>query len=173
MLLVDDCLVEVARRECSKKGSHGSNDLKDANGASCSTRSITSTSSIESKERPCTYHYRATQERFGSLLDNLGCICNVLLSLNLESCCVIPSHLSTQPSSPRSSAIERINCVLLKPQAANSSRRKLSNASDSDGLSKCYHSESLSSNQVSHTKEERCTNDVCQKVSDLPPEQHP
>ena len=64
----------------------------------------------KSDSQPCAHHYKKTRDRYGAILDNIGCICQVLLSLNLESCCVIPSHASirSKDSAPseRSEAVK-------------------------------------------------------------------
>ena len=44
-------------------------------------------------------------DHHGSILESLGCICNALLSLNTESCYVLPAH--APPHSKRSSSSEK------------------------------------------------------------------
>jgi hypothetical protein len=92
----ESCLVEVARRECNKEGSHDGS-------ASAERVNITSTSTpYLGTDLPCVDHYQQTKDRFGAYLDNLGCVCKVLLSLNIETCCVLPSHSSVRSASSRS-----------------------------------------------------------------------
>ena len=59
-------------------------------------RSLGQTASPSSS---CSYHYKETVNRYGSLLDNLGCICKILLSLNLKSCCILPNHATATAAS--------------------------------------------------------------------------
>jgi len=80
---LESCLVEVARRECNKEGSHGSPKSAEA----------------KQTKMPCADHYQQIKDQYGKYLDNLGCICKILLSLNIESCCIIPSHSPAKLSS--------------------------------------------------------------------------
>ena len=101
---VESCLVEVARRECNSECSH---DLADIENSSEPSRDRLANKdiapNIKSENRPCARHYNKTKDRYGATLDNLGCICKVLLSLNIESCCVIPSHASIRSKRSRAS----------------------------------------------------------------------
>jgi heavy metal translocating P-type ATPase len=89
----ESCLVELARRECNNEYGHDPVDIKKL---SQSSRGSAANDDIalntKSDNQPCARHYQKTKDRYGAMLDNLGCICKVLLSLNIESCCVIPSH---------------------------------------------------------------------------------
>lgn len=91
----ESCLVEVARRECNSECGHDSVNIeKSWQPSRDSVADNDIALNIESDNQPCARHYNKTKDRFGAILDNLGCICKVLLSLNIESCCVIPSHAS-------------------------------------------------------------------------------
>jgi hypothetical protein len=91
----ESCLVEVARRECNSECGDKSVDIENSSQPSCDSV-VTSGIAPDTKSdsQPCARHYNKTRDRYGAILDNLGCICKVLLSLNIESCCVIPSHAS-------------------------------------------------------------------------------
>ena len=41
---------------------------------------------------PCGVHYKRTKDKYRALLDNLRCICKVMLSLIIESYSVLPHH---------------------------------------------------------------------------------
>ena len=80
----DTCLVEIARRDCSSEPNHRQQvDTKPS-------RDVLGDSAIPSPvdEEPCESHYLKAKEAYSAILDNIGCICKVLLSLNLDSCCV-------------------------------------------------------------------------------------
>ncbi|KIW38200.1 copper-translocating P-type ATPase [Exophiala oligosperma] len=80
----DTCLVEIARRDCSSEPNHKQQiDTKPSH-------DVLNDSAIPSQadEEPCQSHYLKAKEAYSAILDNMGCICKVLLSLNLDSCCV-------------------------------------------------------------------------------------
>ncbi len=41
----------------------------------------------EPNEQPCSRHMDSARSRYGHILETVGCICRVLRSLNVESCC--------------------------------------------------------------------------------------
>jgi Cd2+-exporting ATPase len=91
----ESCLVEVARRECNRECSHDPVDIEKSSMPSRgSVANKYSALNIKSNNQPCARHYNRAKDRYGAMLDNLGCICAVLLSLNIEPCCVLPSHAS-------------------------------------------------------------------------------
>jgi len=91
---LDGCLVEVARRECYKEGSH--NDF--GVGKTLARHSDADNSKASNSNEPCAEHYKQAKDNYGSFLNDLGCICKILLSLNIESCCVLPSHSPARPA---------------------------------------------------------------------------
>lgn len=96
----DKCLIEVARRECNKEGSHD-NTIEEGPRVNGNDGLL---SGGGDKSLPCVDHYQQTKDKFGSYLENLGCICKVLLSMGIESCCTIPSHASYGSLASRSSS---------------------------------------------------------------------
>lgn len=90
----DSCLVEVARRECYKEGSHNDFGVD----KTLAKHSDADNSKESNPNEPCTEHYKQAKDNYGAFLDDLGCICKILLSLNIESCCVLPSHFPAKPS---------------------------------------------------------------------------
>ncbi|KAH6670797.1 E1-E2 ATPase-domain-containing protein [Halenospora varia] len=101
-----DCLVEVARRDCNKECGPKPVEARDGT-KSCQTSEFSKSTAgyTRSGNTPCARHYKKTRDQYGAILDNLGCICKILLSLDIESCCVIPSHASIR--SQRSSLSEK------------------------------------------------------------------
>ncbi|KAK8906368.1 hypothetical protein QC760_004961 [Botrytis cinerea] len=77
----DNCVVKTARRECKNEHNHR-NKLP-----SSSQSSIP----LPSDEEPCQSHLSKAKAAYSEILNNFGCICKVLLSLNLESCCALES----------------------------------------------------------------------------------
>ena len=121
-LQIESCLVKIASRECDIESSQGSHEVAksleqpSSRGSSCPNDD--GIPKINSNNRPCADHYQKTKDRYGVLLDNLGCICNILLSSNLESCCVIPSHSSRRSKTPPDSASDKVTSTLCKPTTA-------------------------------------------------------
>lgn len=66
-------------------------------------------------EGPCESHYLKAKEAYNEILENIGCICKVLRSLNLDSCCVAPAAISLHPKRSTSS--------MSKGHLADNSRR--------------------------------------------------
>ncbi|KAF8863868.1 copper-translocating P-t [Acephala macrosclerotiorum] len=83
----DKCLDELARRECNSECSYDAFSIK-------SKLQGGEVSGSRDESKACEQHYKKTRDQYGAILENLGCICKILLSLNIESCCVIPSHSS-------------------------------------------------------------------------------
>ncbi|KAK6607562.1 copper-transporting atpase [Botrytis cinerea] len=77
----NNCVVKTARRECKNEHNHR-NKLP-----SSSQSSIP----LPSDEEPCQSHLSKAKAAYSEILNNFGCICKVLLSLNLESCCALES----------------------------------------------------------------------------------
>jgi hypothetical protein len=77
-----------------------------------------SISNINYSNWPCANYYQKIKGAYRALLGNLGCICNVLLSLNLEPCCVIPSHLSKRSRTPRDVTSDKGVLTLCMPTTA-------------------------------------------------------
>lgn len=71
--VVSATLNQITGRDMTKSWSHALHDL-----------------AIPSKndEEPCESHYLKAKESYSGILHNIGCICKVLLSKNLDSCCV-------------------------------------------------------------------------------------
>ncbi|CUS14361.1 unnamed protein product [Tuber aestivum] len=97
----DTCLVEIARRDCSSEPNHKQQaDTKPSH-------DLLNDSAIPSRadEGPCQSHYLKAKEAYSAILDNMGCICKVLLSLNLDSCCVaLPAGSLRSKRSTRSTS---------------------------------------------------------------------
>ncbi|KFX99073.1 hypothetical protein V490_01972 [Pseudogymnoascus sp. VKM F-3557] len=79
----DTCLIEIARRDCNSEPTHrqqvDAKSLRDASGdAAIPSRA---------DEEPCESHYIKAKEAYSEILENIGCICKILLSLDLDSCC--------------------------------------------------------------------------------------
>lgn len=74
----DTCIAKIARHDCNSEPNH--RQQGDVHGDS----------SIPSRtdEEPCESHYLKAKAAYSGMLENIGCICKVLLSLNLDSCCV-------------------------------------------------------------------------------------
>lgn len=87
----ESCLIRIARRECKP---NCDNHNADYGNSSQLLRNLAP--DTESKATPCAYHYKKTRDRYGAVLDKLGCICKILMSLNMPSCCLISNHASTQ-----------------------------------------------------------------------------
>lgn len=116
----ESCLVEVARRECNRECNNDPADIEKSSQPSRGSIANSGTAfNIESDNQPCARHYNKTKDRYGATLDNLGCICKVLLSLNIESCCVIPSHASIRSKrstmSDKSDASKKVTRDLSTP----------------------------------------------------------
>ncbi|KFY95584.1 hypothetical protein V500_02708 [Pseudogymnoascus sp. VKM F-4518 (FW-2643)] len=116
----ESCLVEVARRECNRECNNDPADIEKSSQPSRGSIANSGTAfNIESDNQPCARHYNKTKDRYGAILDNLGCICKVLLSLNIESCCVIPSHASIRSKrstmSDKSDASKKVTRDLSTP----------------------------------------------------------
>ncbi|KAG0647790.1 Cd(2+)-exporting ATPase [Hyphodiscus hymeniophilus] len=101
----ESCLAGIASRECAVAGSH---DRMVEAGRQC-PHPLDATSSAEhgidrrdTASRFCSNHYEKTVNKYGVLLENLGCICKILLSLNLDSCCVLPQHSAASSKSSSS-----------------------------------------------------------------------
>ncbi|KAH8773376.1 hypothetical protein F5882DRAFT_331912, partial [Hyaloscypha sp. PMI_1271] len=103
----DSCLVEVARRECNNECGHDPVDFEKSSQPRDSVADRDIALSIKSDNQPCARHYKKTRDQYGAVLDNLGCICKVLLSLNIESCCVIPSHASIRSKRSATSKLSK------------------------------------------------------------------
>ncbi|KAF7954592.1 hypothetical protein EAE96_005712 [Botrytis aclada] len=87
----DNCVVKIARRDCKNEHNHR-NKL-----SSSSQSSIP----LPSDEEPCQSHLSKAKAAYSQILDNFGCICKVLLSLNLESCCALESENARRKSSEK------------------------------------------------------------------------
>lgn len=87
----DNCLVEIARRDCKNEHNHR-NKLP-----SSSQSSIP----LPSDEEPCESHLSKAKAAYSEMLNNIGCICRVLLSLNLESCCALETGTARRKSSEK------------------------------------------------------------------------
>ena len=61
------------------------------------------------EEEPCGNHLARAKAAYGELLINIGCICNTLLSLNLESCCTTKTTDLRRTASWRSEARELLS----------------------------------------------------------------
>lgn len=55
---------------------------------------------------PCDFHYTRAKEVYGRILQNIGCICKILRSLNLDSCCV-PSQAGSIRSNQSSGSSQQ------------------------------------------------------------------
>ena len=83
LTLAETCLIEIARRDCNSEPTHRQQvDAK-------SLRNASDDAAIPSRadEEPCESHYIKAKEAYSEILENIGCICKILLSLNLDSCC--------------------------------------------------------------------------------------
>jgi len=83
---IDTCLVEIARRDCNSEPNHRLQLLTKPSGDTLDDSALPS----PADEEPCESHYLKAKEAYSGILENIGCICRVLLSLNLDSCCVVP-----------------------------------------------------------------------------------
>ncbi|KFY02780.1 hypothetical protein V490_00405, partial [Pseudogymnoascus sp. VKM F-3557] len=109
----DACLVEIARRDCSSEPNHRQQvDTKPP-------RDVLGYSAIPSPvdEEPCESHYLKAKDAYSAILDNIGCICKVLLSLNLDSCCVALPKRFNAPLTPRECKAEI--AIYLFPRGAH------------------------------------------------------
>jgi heavy metal translocating P-type ATPase len=96
--------VEVARRECNNECGHDPVNIEKSSQPRDSVADSDIALSTKSDNQPCARHYKKTRDQYGAVLENLGCICKVLLSLNIEPCCVIPSHASIRSKRSTTSA---------------------------------------------------------------------
>ncbi|TVY42055.1 P-type cation-transporting ATPase [Lachnellula subtilissima] len=87
----DNCLVEIARRDCMNEHNH-QNKLP-----SSSQSSIP----LQSDEEPCESHLSKAKAAYSEMLNKIGCICKVLISLNLESCCAQETGTARRRSSEK------------------------------------------------------------------------
>ncbi|PFH62273.1 hypothetical protein XA68_14404 [Ophiocordyceps unilateralis] len=115
----DSCLERLALRECHASSTAGCAAVVDkcdeavcGKAKSCSSTATASCCQPEQEKRtPCSSHRRYARERYGTMLEALGCICRALLALGEESCCETRkpssvtrcSNTAPAPSVPRSS----------------------------------------------------------------------
>lgn len=93
LTLLDKCIVEIARRDCQSEPTHRQDaGLKYSHDPPITPGGSPIPSYLD--EEPCESHYLKAKEAYSSILENIGCICKVLLSLNRESCCVTPKVVS-------------------------------------------------------------------------------
>ncbi|KFY03768.1 hypothetical protein V490_00091, partial [Pseudogymnoascus sp. VKM F-3557] len=111
----DTCLVEIARRDCNSEPDHRQQiDTK-------TPRDVHGDSTIPSRadEEPCESHYLKAKAAYSGMLDNIGCICKVLLSLNLDSCCVA---LPARPLRLKRSTVSTSEGLLAEMSRVSSAR---------------------------------------------------
>jgi Cd2+-exporting ATPase len=147
----ESCLVEVARRQCNNGCRQDPDDTRrpsQSSGSSAAKEDIALDTKPDSQ--PCARHYKKTKDQYGAILDNLGCICKVLLSLNIESCCVIPSHASLR--SKRSTASRDSG-------ASNDAPR------DSSSLTLCKSVAPMETKQTDSCSQMSCCSDDSPKVA--------
>jgi len=124
-LQIETCLLELARRGCDENNcKHESDNVEYS--PEISTAGL--------RSQPCERHMSETKSRYGGILDNLGCICKVLLSLNIEPCCVIPSHASIR--SQRAQQAERSEASSTTSRRPKSAH-KASQSLDAPGSDRC------------------------------------
>ncbi|KAF7952466.1 uncharacterized protein EAE97_001963 [Botrytis byssoidea] len=116
----DNCVVKIARRDCKNEHNHR-NKLP-----SSSQSSIP----LPSDEEPCQSHLSKAKAAYNEILNNFGCICKVLLSLNLESCCA----LETGPDRRKSSEKDRLLTGMRKASSGGSSVKSAGGVSCAEEL---------------------------------------
>lgn len=108
LISADTCIVEIARRDCNNEAEH-----HDALGHA----------SVPSTDEPCDSHYLKAREAYDAILENLGCICKTLLSMNLDSCCTTPQadsiRTKTSANSMGKGLFRRTPSSTFLPQASN------------------------------------------------------
>ncbi|CZR58078.1 related to nitrogen fixation protein fixI [Phialocephala subalpina] len=97
----DKCLDELARRECNSECGHDT--------ASIEKSELRGGEASNGSKMACEQHCKKTRDQYGAILENLGCICKILLSLNIESCCVIPSHASVRSKGSAKSGTSKVS----------------------------------------------------------------
>ncbi|KFY62736.1 hypothetical protein V496_04425 [Pseudogymnoascus sp. VKM F-4515 (FW-2607)] len=147
----ESCLVEIARRDCNSELGHRQQiDAK--------TRDVHGDSAVPSRadEEPCESHYLKAKAAYSGMLHNIGCICKVLLSLNLDPCCVaMPSRPSSLKRSTMSSSDN-----LLAEMSKVSSARSLCKPQEATDCSKRVCCSDASSIQI-HRKESAMPGSEC------------
>ncbi|TGO76824.1 hypothetical protein BELL_0135g00160 [Botrytis elliptica] len=116
----DNCVVKIARRDCKNEHNHR-NKLP-----SSSQSSIP----LPSDEEPCQSHLSKAKAAYSEILNNFGCICKVLLSLNLESCCALESGTARRKSSEK----DRLLTGMRKTSSGGSSVKSVGGASCAEEL---------------------------------------
>ncbi|THV44018.1 hypothetical protein BGAL_0764g00010 [Botrytis galanthina] len=116
----DNCVVKIAHRDCKNEHNHR-NKLP-----SSSQSSIP----LPSDEEPCQSHLSKAKAAYNEILNNFGCICKVLLSLNLESCCAPESG----PDRRKSLEKDRLLTGMRKASTGSSSVKSARGASCSEEL---------------------------------------
>lgn len=86
LIASDTCLVRIARRNCNREST--CKQYTDTQPPVGVLGDVTVPSNAA--ETPCQSHYLKAMEAYGAILNSIGCICKVLLSLNLDSCCFDP-----------------------------------------------------------------------------------
>lgn len=90
----DSSLVEIARRKCNNECGHDQVGFEKSSQIRNSATNSDIARSTKPDKQPCARHYKKARVQYGAVLDNLGCICKVLLSLDIESCCALPAHVT-------------------------------------------------------------------------------
>ncbi|TGO43713.1 hypothetical protein BCON_1002g00010 [Botryotinia convoluta] len=116
----DNCVVKIARRDCKNEHNHR-HKL-----SSSSQSSIP----LPSDEEPCQSHLSKAKAAYSEILNNFGCLCKVLLSLNLESCCALESGTARRKSSEK----DRFLTGMKKASSGGSSAKSVGGASCAEEL---------------------------------------
>jgi heavy metal translocating P-type ATPase len=81
--VIESCLVEIARRECNQEPGHRQTLATKSSHDDLSDDAAPS----PAEEEPCESHYLKAKEAYSAIMENMGCICRLLISLNLDTRC--------------------------------------------------------------------------------------
>ncbi|TGO83312.1 hypothetical protein BPOR_0666g00070 [Botrytis porri] len=116
----NNCVIKIARRDCKNEHNH-QNTLPSSSQSSLP---------LPSDEEPCQSHLSKAKAAYSEMLNNFGCICKVLLSLNLESCCALESGTARRKSSEK----ERLLMGMRKAPSGGNSVKSVGDTSCAEGL---------------------------------------